>query len=327
MGSRVSRSLFQSLYPESARTREHSGVAGGITLPDPDTPRSPRGDRHAPDGATTARRDSDRHRRRRRPGSQQRHREGYRAVVITGLRLSKEAFLEALAASGAPLGELASRALVRIALPHLHQHERDMHRDARPSIADPVAVYWRVGDDGLLARCFHLHPLMVDPIVAIELKGTVDGHYLSQACPDPYGEAGPGVRRPPASTLALLTDTHPRERDRSALAESRSGGRRVRGSRVAGDAGGTRRQGVLATGAMLALRLRQTAANAASGEPSLATRPEAGGPRDANQVEPRRQIGSTNGAHDSLQIATGMTAGRIQVGQPRRDRGSAARVA
>lgn len=113
-----------------------------------------------------------------------RHREGYRAVVNTGLRLAKESFLRSLAESRAPLAALSSRELLRMALPHLHSHTESMFVDAHPFSTFPVAVYWRIGDEGLLARCLHLHPLMVDPMSRAPLKGTVDGRYVFRACPD-----------------------------------------------------------------------------------------------------------------------------------------------
>ena len=111
-----------------------------------------------------------------------RHREGYRAVVNTGLRLNKESFLRHLDQSRAPLGALSSRELVRMALPHLHSHTQSMFVDACAFSTFPVAVYWRVGNDGLLARCLHLHPLMVDPMSRALQKGTIDGGYLARAC-------------------------------------------------------------------------------------------------------------------------------------------------
>ena len=114
-----------------------------------------------------------------------RHREGYRAVANTGLRLARESFLPALEASGTPLDGFSPRELVRLALPHLHQHERAMFADARRFSKAPVAVYWRIGDEGLLARCLHLHPLMVDPMHPSRMPvGTNDGPYLAEACPD-----------------------------------------------------------------------------------------------------------------------------------------------
>ena len=113
-----------------------------------------------------------------------RHRDGYRAVVNTGLRLAKESFLQHLHEAQTPLATLSSRQLVRIALPHLHPHTRSMFVDARPFCKFPVAVYWRVGDEGLLARCLHLHPLMVDPVIPLLPRGSNDGHYLCEVCPD-----------------------------------------------------------------------------------------------------------------------------------------------
>ena len=114
-----------------------------------------------------------------------RHEEGCRAVVNTGLRLAKEGFLERLEDCGAPLDRLRSRELVRMALPHLHPHTQSMFADARAHSVFPVAVYWRVADEGLVARCLHLHPLMVDPMGAVLPRNTIDGHYLTEVCPDP----------------------------------------------------------------------------------------------------------------------------------------------
>ena len=113
-----------------------------------------------------------------------RHRDGYRAVVNTGLRLRKEPFLRALQESRAPLEALSPRELVRMALPHLHAHTESMFADAGSFSMFPVAVYWRVGGDGLLARCLHLHPLMVDPMSRAPLRGTNDGRYVFRVCPD-----------------------------------------------------------------------------------------------------------------------------------------------
>ena len=113
-----------------------------------------------------------------------RHREGYRAIVNTGLRLAKESFLEHVREARVQLDALPSRELVRIGWPHLHPHTRSMFADARPFSMFPVGVCWRVGDEGLLARFLHLDPLMVDPMNRAALKGTNDGKYLSRACPD-----------------------------------------------------------------------------------------------------------------------------------------------
>lgn len=114
-----------------------------------------------------------------------RHREGYRMVAVTGLRLSKESFLQDLQQSPVPLSALSSRELVRLGLRHLHRYTKSMFATAAPFCRKPVAVYWPVGDEGLIARCLSLHPLMIDPMRAVTLtEGTNDGPYMAQACPD-----------------------------------------------------------------------------------------------------------------------------------------------
>ena len=114
-----------------------------------------------------------------------RHREGYRMVAISGVRLSKEPFLQALQRSPIPLTEFSSRDLVTLALPHLHRYTQTMFAGASAVCRKPVAVYWPVGDEGLVARCLSLHPLMIDPMRRVSLtEGTNDGPYMARACPD-----------------------------------------------------------------------------------------------------------------------------------------------
>jgi hypothetical protein len=113
-----------------------------------------------------------------------RHSEGYRAVVNTGLRLAKEPFVQHLAESRAPLAALAPRRLVAMALPYLHPYTEALFADASRFMIEPWAVYWRVGAEGLLARCMSLHPLMVDAVFDRSLKGANDGRFLSRVCPD-----------------------------------------------------------------------------------------------------------------------------------------------
>ncbi len=51
----------------------------------------------------------------------------------------------------------------------------------------PSHLYWPVGSEGLLARCFHLHPLLIRPVRDVYPSGTIDGDYLSHAFSDPAG--------------------------------------------------------------------------------------------------------------------------------------------
>ena len=106
-------------------------------------------------------------------------------VAVTGPRLSKESFLRDLQQSPVPLSAMCSRELVRLGLRHLHRYTKSMFATASPFCRKPVAVYWPIGDEGLIARCLSLHPLMIDPMRAVTLtEGTNDGPYMAQACPD-----------------------------------------------------------------------------------------------------------------------------------------------
>ena len=61
-----------------------------------------------------------------------------------------------------------------------------MFVDAKAFSTFPLGMYWPVGAEGLLARSFHLRPLMIDPKGSQVLpKGTIDAGLLARACPDP----------------------------------------------------------------------------------------------------------------------------------------------
>lgn len=112
-----------------------------------------------------------------------RHAAGSRAVVCTGLRVDREAFLSALYARGGA-GGVPPRELVALALDHLHPFTLAHMIDSDHAVRRPIGLYWKVPGEGLLARCFFLTPLMVDPLRRDILpSGTIDGHYVRQACP------------------------------------------------------------------------------------------------------------------------------------------------
>jgi hypothetical protein len=79
-----------------------------------------------------------------------------------------------------------ARDLVKLAMGHLHPLTEALFWDSAHFGSGPSHLYWRVGDDGILARCFHLHPLMVNPLVRGLLpSSTIDADYTPLACPDP----------------------------------------------------------------------------------------------------------------------------------------------
>ena len=116
-----------------------------------------------------------------------RHIAGARAVLTTGLRLSRESFMAALGAD-ASARTLPPRQLVALALQHLHPWTDSLMVDGRSANEFPTSMYWpvRSGErlEGILVRALHLHPLLVDPVRRRELpRGTIDGHYLMRCCP------------------------------------------------------------------------------------------------------------------------------------------------
>ena len=92
---------------------------------------------------------------------------GKRAVMQGGLRVMRESALPALsrfyanAADG--VAAVPPRALVRVALDHMSADFAAWFWDSPDFSRNPANVYWRVGSEGVVARCFHLHPLMLFP--------------------------------------------------------------------------------------------------------------------------------------------------------------------
>jgi hypothetical protein len=113
-----------------------------------------------------------------------RHAGGCRAVVCTGVRVNRDGFLARVAIPAAERG-LSGRDLVAAAIDHLHPFTHAHMVDSERAPQRPIGVYWTVGGAGLLARPFHLHPLMVDPVRSDVLPDeTIDGHFVRRACPD-----------------------------------------------------------------------------------------------------------------------------------------------
>ena len=114
-----------------------------------------------------------------------RHASGARAILTANLRLSRERFLAERTADRA-----TPRALVRLGLRHLHPSSESLMVDAATTNEFPTSVYWPVRSscalDGVLVRALNLHPLLLDPVLRTSLPGgTIDGHYVTQCCPDP----------------------------------------------------------------------------------------------------------------------------------------------
>ena len=111
------------------------------------------------------------------------HAAGMRAVVCPGIRVDRDAFLDALGIR-AGTEPVAPRDLVAAGVNHLHPSAQVQCVDNATSARQPIGVFWKVPGEGLLARCFRLHPLMVDPVRRdTPLEDTIDGHFVRRSCP------------------------------------------------------------------------------------------------------------------------------------------------
>ncbi len=117
--------------------------------------------------------------------------EGFRAVMITGLRADKSGFIEDMridddVPSARPI-VLPPRRLVRLLTGNLHAVEQALLWREEELSSWPSHLLWRVGETGLLARSFHLHPLLIWPQRWRWRGGeldTIDSSLVTQAIPE-----------------------------------------------------------------------------------------------------------------------------------------------
>ena len=112
---------------------------------------------------------------------------GKRAVMQPALRVVKDdampAVKEMLNTPG--FDGFAPRDLVRLALDHMHPYYRACYWNEPLFNTNPALVFWPVGNEGVVARGFHLHPLMLFPSRPVRaFNSTFDDDLPLLACPD-----------------------------------------------------------------------------------------------------------------------------------------------
>lgn len=114
--------------------------------------------------------------------------EGKSVVFVTGIRTKKHGVTVDLKRSFlAPDGTIIiqPRDLVRVGLENLHANGRASFFSEGEGPLIPANLYWRAGNGGFVARCFHLHPIVVRPQQNnVVFRGTVDDDFVEVACPD-----------------------------------------------------------------------------------------------------------------------------------------------
>jgi hypothetical protein len=115
--------------------------------------------------------------------------QGKRAIQVLGIRLVKETVVPALISQFTSKDKtqlkITPRQLISLAMAHLHPFTCMHLYDAPQYDVSPSALFWRVESEGLVARCFHLHPMLIYPRVRnAPFSTTIDDDYLRAACPD-----------------------------------------------------------------------------------------------------------------------------------------------
>ncbi|MCC7408165.1 MAG: hypothetical protein IT442_08840 [Phycisphaeraceae bacterium] len=114
--------------------------------------------------------------------------DGAQAVMVMGIRLVRETAWPALrdmATDGGLTLAVPPRRFARLILDHVHPFTESMFWESPDYNRMCSHLYWRVGRDGILGRCFYLHPLMVSPQRKdVYLIQTIDTDYVMQVCPD-----------------------------------------------------------------------------------------------------------------------------------------------
>ncbi len=100
---------------------------------------------------------------------------GYKIIQMSGLRVTKEKFCAALQQQYGANLDLESGDIVKIALQFLHPITESHFFDEKPGRLLPANLLWSVGDNCILARNFHLHPILIDAIgLNINFDSTID---------------------------------------------------------------------------------------------------------------------------------------------------------
>lgn len=111
---------------------------------------------------------------------------GKDVVMVASIRMTLETFVpdfhRQFAADAQSAVTIRPRQLVQMTMDHLHHVSRELVWP--PTSRWPSHLYWTVEDEGLLARCFHVHPMLVAPPAgSVALNATIDGDYVAKTFP------------------------------------------------------------------------------------------------------------------------------------------------
>jgi hypothetical protein len=102
---------------------------------------------------------------------------GKKQILITGIRIIKEEVISKISEEYSKDGviTICSRDLIALALRHLHPITLTHMFDGDSNEFHPAGWYWKLGSEGILAKCFHLHPVALVPNEkSRKFSGTID---------------------------------------------------------------------------------------------------------------------------------------------------------
>ncbi len=113
---------------------------------------------------------------------------GKRVVQIAGFRTQLEKMAPILKSRYRPEScsiQYSGRELIELAKDRLHPISETCLWDSDHFTNYNAHIYWRIGDEGFLARCAYFHPLAVYPrIRTTDFNLTIDYNYFDNAVPD-----------------------------------------------------------------------------------------------------------------------------------------------
>ncbi|NGX28938.1 MAG: hypothetical protein K940chlam1_01127 [Candidatus Anoxychlamydiales bacterium] len=113
-----------------------------------------------------------------------------RVVFTSGLRISQDDYLNNLRpyyqSTNMLEKALNPRFLLNITLKYLHPFAKISFADNKKISAWPSTMYWKINENCLLNRAFHVHPLFIWPVnknISL-VEGTFDTEFPVLCCPD-----------------------------------------------------------------------------------------------------------------------------------------------
>jgi hypothetical protein len=105
---------------------------------------------------------------------------GKSVIMIAGVRVTKETFVSSLRRDCPQKNDceisVSSRQLVKLMIENLHPISQTLLWDSPQFSVHPSHLYFKVSGEGLLARCYHLHPLLIKPTSErSSFSSTIDG--------------------------------------------------------------------------------------------------------------------------------------------------------